>query len=62
MGNMIHPNPVRYLRNASPLHIPLSVLDHTPVKRIAWRLPKTCRPIIQNRMLQKIILAMEKSH
>jgi len=28
---MIHPNPVKYLTNASPLQIPLSVLDHTPV-------------------------------
>jgi len=30
-GNMIHPNPVKYLTNASPLHIPLLVLDHTLV-------------------------------
>jgi len=62
MGSMIHLNPVKYLTNASPLHIPLSVWDHTPVKRIAWRLPKTCRPIIQNHMLGKIILAPEKSY
>lgn len=51
MESKLHLNPVKYLTNASLLSIPLSVLDHTLVKKIAWRPPKTCKPIIQSHIL-----------
>jgi hypothetical protein len=54
MESMLHLNPVKYLTNASPLHILLSALDHTLVKKTAWRPPKTCRPIIQSLKLVEI--------
>lgn len=51
MESKLYLHPEKDLTNASPLHIPLSALDHTLVKKIAWRPPKTCRPIIQSHIL-----------